>query len=129
MESLLPLGGEDLRWCHLWRRIEYIVKVCWVFMGYRLGEYGNLCALALFLGSGLIAFVNAKMEPSNLKYINRWKLMIHSSNVWTTITCLFASAVDLSLKWQHFMILVPGWLIIGGSRNRLKAGRTHCTPD
>ena len=108
------LGGEDLRWCHLWRRIEYIVKVCWVFMGYRLGEYGNLCALALFLGSGLIAFVNAKMEPSNLKYINRWKLMIHSSNVWTTITCLFASAVDLSLKWQHFMILVPGWLIIGG---------------
>ena len=106
------LGGEDLRWCHLWRRIEYIVKVCWVTMGYRLGQYGNVSALALFAGSGIIAYVNAKMEPSNLRLFNRWKFTIHSSNIWTTTTCLMANAFGFDSLIMHYSLLWSGWLLI-----------------
>lgn len=35
------LGGEDTRWIHLWRRVEYMVKGMWVFTGYRLVQYGR----------------------------------------------------------------------------------------
>ena len=107
-------GGEDLRWCHLWRRIEYIVKVIWVSMGYRLqGRYGSIAALVLFGGSALIVFVNGKMEPANLRVFNRWKFYIHSSNVWTTTTCLMAVAFDWDSKIGHYAILIPGWMLIG----------------
>lgn len=105
-------GGEDLRWCHLWRRIEYIVKVCWVTMGYRLSQYGNISAFALLSGSALIAYVNAKMEPSNLRQFNRWKFTIHCSNVWTTMTCLMANFMEWETILAHYVILFFGWLII-----------------
>lgn len=105
-------GGEDLRWCHLWRRIEYLVKVCWVTMGYRLSQYGNLSAFALFAGSCIIAYVNARMEPSNLRLFNRWKFTIHSSNIWTTTTCLMANYFNVESIGLHYALLFSGWLIM-----------------
>jgi hypothetical protein len=106
------LGGEDLRWLHLWRRIEYMVKFCWVFAGYRLSQHANAVAVVLLLGSFIIAFVNARMHPSNLQYVNLWKLEIHVANVWTTMTCLYANAVGFTNENEHWIVLVSGWVIL-----------------
>eukprot|EP01051_Picozoa_sp_SAG22_P006442 SAG22_NODE_422_length_10687_cov_4.448149_3_plen_561_part_00 len=106
------LGGEDIRWIHLWRRIEYLVKGMWVFTGYRLVRYGKATAVALFAGSFIIVWANSLMTPSNLRFVCRWKLLIHCCNCWTTTTCLWASYTDNTDVQRHFFILIPGWLLI-----------------
>eukprot|EP01052_Picozoa_sp_SAG31_P015207 SAG31_NODE_971_length_10655_cov_35.774915_3_plen_1569_part_00 len=106
------LGGEDTRWIHLWRRVEYMVKGMWVFTGYRLVEYGRGTAVALFAGSMIIVFCNSLMQPSNLKFICRGKLQIHMCNCWTTATCVWAATVDNQDQNLHFAILFPGWIVI-----------------
>jgi hypothetical protein len=102
------LGGEDIRWIHLWRRVEYMVKGMWVFCGYRLVQYGRATAFALFAGSMIIVFCNSLMQPSNLKFICRGKLQIHMCNMWTTLTCLWAASVNNQDKNIHFAIMFPG---------------------
>eukprot|EP01052_Picozoa_sp_SAG31_P001347 SAG31_NODE_46_length_30980_cov_226.095107_7_plen_1671_part_00 len=107
------LGGEDIRWIHLWRRVEYMVKGMWVFTGYRLVEYGKGTAFALFAGSFIIVWANSLMKPSNLRWVCDWKLLIHVCNCWTTSTCLWAAYSDNRDKQLHLSILVAGWVLIG----------------
>jgi hypothetical protein len=120
MQKGCVAGGEDMRWLHLWRRIEYLVKVCWVFAGYRMSNSPNAVAGVLLGGSSVIAFVNAKMKPSNLQYVNLWKLEIHCANIWTTLSCLYANSVGfpasgtMSAERAHWIVLVSGWVIITG---------------
>jgi hypothetical protein len=106
------LGGEDMRWIHLWRRVEYMVKGMWVFFGYRLVEYGSASAVSLFSGSLIIVVANSMMQPSNLKWVCRWKLLIHMCNCWTTLTCLWANLSDNNDINVHYAMLIPGWLVM-----------------
>jgi hypothetical protein len=106
------LGGEDIRWIHLWRRIEYIIKGLWIFTGLRFIKFGQWACGALFFGSLIIAVANFFMQPSNLKFIGRWKFLIHACNTWTTITCFWANASENDSKVAHFAILIPGWVLI-----------------
>lgn len=106
------LGGEDTRWVHLWRRVEYMVKALWVFTGLRFSEYGNWACGALFIGSATIATANWFMQPSNLKFVGRNKLAIHLCNIWTTTTCFWANSTGNDDKAKHQMMLFPGWVCI-----------------
>jgi hypothetical protein len=106
------LGGEDTRWVHLWRRVEYMVKALWVFTGLRFSEYGNWACGALLIGSTIIATANWFMQPSNLKFVGRNKLQIHLCNIWTTCTCFWANSSQNSDLATHRMMLFPGWVFI-----------------
>ena len=101
-----------MRWIHLWRRVEYMVKGLWVFTGYRLVEYGSLSAVSLFSGSMIIVLSNSMMQPSNLKWVCRWKLVIHMCNCWTTLTCLWANLSDNYSIGTHYAMLIPGWVVM-----------------
>lgn len=109
------LGGEDNRWLHLWRRVEYMVKGLWVFTGLRFSEYGNWACGALLIGSVVIATANWFMQPSNLKFVGRNKLAIHLCNIWTTTTCFWANSVRNGDKAKHYAMLFPGWIVIQGA--------------
>ena len=106
------LGGEDNRWLHLWRRVEYMVKGLWVFTGLRFSEYGNWACGALLIGSVIIATANWFMQPSNLKFVGRNKLAIHLCNIWTTTTCFWANTVQNDDIGLHYSLLFPGWILI-----------------
>jgi len=51
-------------------------------------------------------------QPSNLKFVGRWKLLIHVCNTWTTITCFWANANQNKSKGLHFAMLFSGWAVI-----------------
>jgi hypothetical protein len=112
IQNSCVLGGEDIRWIHLWRRVEYLVKGVWVFSGMRFAKSGNLSCVVLLLGSLVIATANYFMNPSNLRYVNRQKLNIHVCNAWTTLTCLWAATVYNDNRTQHNIMMFAGWIII-----------------
>jgi hypothetical protein len=113
------LGGEDIRWIHIWRRVEYLVKAIWVFSSFKFSGYGthkdlNPGIIFLLIGSFQIALMNAYMHPCNLSYFGRMKLLIHMCNVWTTITCVWVIGQDVTNKAIHLLVMFGGWLAIWG---------------
>ena len=106
------LGGEDIRWIHLWRRIEYLVKGIWVFSGMRFAKYGNLACVVLLLGSLIIATANFFMNPANLRFVCRQKLNIHVCNAWTTLTCLWAATYYNTDRKLHIGLCWAGWVVV-----------------
>ena len=105
-------GGEDIRWIHLWRRVEYMVKGIWVFTGMRFARNGRLACLSLWLGSIIIATANYFMNPANLKFVCRQKLNIHVCNSWHTMVCLWAATTYNNSKTTHYGLMWGGWLLI-----------------
>ena len=110
----MVLGGEDIRWIHLWRRVEYMVKGLWVFTGLRFAQDGQLACIALFLGSLTIGTANFFMSPSNLKFVGRIKFNLHCCNTWTTFTCFLAQSNSWGPdEWgKHIGMMWGGWVFI-----------------
>lgn len=110
----MVLGGEDIRWIHLWRRVEYLVKGLWVFTGLRFANDGQLACIALFLGSVTIGTANFFMAPSNIKFVGRIKFNIHCCNTWTTFTCFLANnrGWGTDEMYQHYAMMIGGWVFI-----------------
>lgn len=103
-------GGEDVRWIHLWRRIEYLVKGIWVFLGMLFSQYLYLASATMLLGSFVISVANYYMSPSNMLWMTRQKLNIHICNAWTTATCVWAVTSGNESKTLHHTVCWAGWV-------------------
>eukprot|EP01043_Picozoa_sp_COSAG02_P042055 COSAG02_NODE_3541_length_6588_cov_11.433349_5_plen_1037_part_01 len=112
VQKTCVLGGEDIRWIHLWRRVEYMVKGMWVFSGMRFAKYGTLACVVLWGGSLIIATANYFMDPANLKFVCRQKLNIHVCNSWTTMTCFWAATTLNTNKQTHYIMMWVGWVLV-----------------
>jgi hypothetical protein len=106
------LGGEDIRWIHMWRRAEYMVKGAWVFTGMKFANDGAIACAFLWIGSIVIVIINWYIQPSNLKVVCRQKLNIHVCNIWTTMTCFWAATTLNENQTVHYAIMVAGWAIV-----------------
>lgn len=105
-------GGEDVRWIHLWRRIEYLVKGIWVFLGMLFSQNLHLAGATMLLGSFIISIANYFMCPSNLMWMTRQKLNIHICNAWTTATCLWAATTYNQDRMLHITLCWAGWVAV-----------------
>ena len=45
------MGGCDMRFLHMWRRVEYTIKGIWVYSGLSFVAHGNFACLIILLGS------------------------------------------------------------------------------
>jgi hypothetical protein len=112
IQKTCVLGGEDIRWIHLWRRVEYLVKGMWVFSGMRFAKYGTFACVVLWAGSIIIATANYFMNPANLKFVCRQKLNIHVCNSWTTMVCFWAAHTMNDNKQTHYIMTWSGWIFV-----------------
>ena len=59
----------------------------------------------------IICVLGVKIGPTNLPYINNFKVMIYICNIWTTLTCLYVKTAESTEKSRHFIVLIAGWIM------------------
>ena len=112
-KSQFFLPEEDIRFVYYFQRLELSLKGFMIFVALRFGKSNELLALTfLVVSSCVLSTVVYVMQPSNMKFVNRIKYMIHVCSIWMCITCFWAILFDNTDKWLHVGVVFSGWMLI-----------------
>jgi Ca2+-binding EF-hand superfamily protein len=105
---------EDIRYVFLYTRLEFITKGLMLFFSLKFINEPIIAILFLMLGSCAIMGALYYMKPCCQLIAMRWKFFVHTSNLWTCTTCIWALMAKIDhTNWQtHLYIASVGWLVI-----------------
>eukprot|EP01043_Picozoa_sp_COSAG02_P025025 COSAG02_NODE_1390_length_12915_cov_6.825531_1_plen_3708_part_00 len=105
---------EDIRYVFLYTRLEFITKGLMLFLSLKFINEPIVAILFLMLGSCTIMAMLYYMKPCCQQIAMRWKFFVHTSNMWTCMTTIWALVVGIDhTNWTvHLYVAAIGWAVI-----------------